>query len=134
MRLLVFLALFTTCEIAFSQDPGSYKCITINPQDFYNNAKLNPEIKVSDVRMKSEFRPERIENAINIPLSKLPCKKAEAISRETTIYLYCKSGTRSCWAAAKFNDMGFKHIYSLEGGITAWKKSGLPVTGIKGNR
>ena len=127
MRLLVFLTLFTSYGIAFSQDTGSYKCVTIAPQDFYSNVKLNPEIKIIDVRMKAEFRPERIENAINIPLSKLPCKKAEAISREKTIYLYCKSGTRSCWAAVKFYDMGFKHIYTLEGGITAWKKAGLPV-------
>jgi rhodanese-related sulfurtransferase len=28
--------------------------------------------------------------------------------------------------------MGFKHIYSLEGGINAWKKKGLPVAERKG--
>ena len=132
MRFLIFLSILMTSGMAFTQDPGGYKCVTITPRDFYSDMKLNPEIKIIDVRMKAEFRTERIENAINIPLSKLPCKKAEAISRETTIYLYCKSGTRSCWAAAKFNDMGFKHIYSLEGGITAWKKAGLPVVGRKG--
>jgi len=127
MRLLVFLTLFTTYGIAFSQDPGGYKCVTISVDDFYSDMKLKPETKVIDVRMKAEFRPEHIENAINIPLSKLPCRKVEEISRETVIYLYCKSGVRSCWAASKFNDMGFKHIYSLDGGINAWKKKGLPV-------
>jgi rhodanese-related sulfurtransferase len=133
MHLVLFLTLLTTSPIASqAQDTGGYKCVTISVDDFYSNMKLKPEIKVIDVRMKAEFRTEHIENAINIPLSKLPCRKAEEISRETVIYLYCKSGVRSCWAASKFNDMGFKHIYSLEGGINAWKKKGLPVAERKG--
>jgi rhodanese-related sulfurtransferase len=133
VHLILFLTLLTTSPIASqAQDTGGYKCVTISVDDFYSNIKLKPEIKVIDVRMKAEFRTEHIENAINIPLSKLPCRKAEEISRETVIYLYCKSGVRSCWAASKFNDMGFKHIYSLEGGINVWKKKGLPVAGRKG--
>jgi rhodanese-related sulfurtransferase len=133
MHLVLFLTLLTTSPIASqAQDTGGYKCVTISVDDFYSNMKLKPGIKVIDVRMKAEFRTEHIENAINIPLSKLPCRKAEEISRETVIYLYCKSGVRSCWAASKFNDMGFKHIYSLEGGINAWKKAGLPVAERKG--
>jgi phage shock protein E len=128
LRLLFFFTLFLSCSIASpSQDTGGYKCVTINIDDFYNDIKLKPEIKIIDVRMKTEFRAERIENAINIPLSKIPCSKADKMDRETVIYLYCKSGVRSCWAEAKFNDMGFRHVYSLDGGINAWKKKGLPV-------
>jgi rhodanese-related sulfurtransferase len=136
MHLVLFLTLLTTSPIVSqAQDTSGYKCVTISVDDFYSDMKLKPEIKVIDVRMKAEFHMERIENAINIPLSKLPCRKAEEMSRETVIYLYCKSGVRSCWAASKFNNMGFKHIYSLEGGISAWKKAGLPVIGRrKGNR
>jgi len=133
MHLILFLILLTTSPIASqAQDTGGYKCVTISVDDFYSDMKLKPELKVIDVSMKTEFLTERIENAINIPLSKLPCRKAEEISRETVIYLYCKSGVRSCLAASKFNDMGFKYIYCLEGGISAWKKAGLPVVGRKG--
>jgi thioredoxin 1 len=127
MRPLIFFMMLMTTELSFPQDPGGYKCITISADDFYSNIKLKPEIKIIDVRMRPEFRKERIKNAINIPVSKLPCKKAEELSRETAIYLYCTSGVRSCHAAAKFNEMGFKYIFSLEGGINAWKKADLPV-------
>jgi rhodanese-related sulfurtransferase len=133
MRLLIFLILLVPGEVAFNQDTGSYKCVTINKDDFYSDIKLKPEIKIIDVRMKAEFWAERIENAINIPLSKIPGRKTEKINPETVIYLYCKSGVRSCWAAAKLNKMGFRHIFSLDGGISTWKKAGLPIlTGRKG--
>jgi rhodanese-related sulfurtransferase len=133
MRSLIFLMLIMTTEFPFPQENSDYKCITLNKDDFYSDMKLNPQIKVIDVRSKSEFMNERIENAINIPLSRLPCKRAKEISRETVIYLYCKVGVRSCSAAAKFNDMGFRHIYVLDGGLNAWKKAGLPlITGPKG--
>jgi rhodanese-related sulfurtransferase len=133
MRLLPFLILLMIPLIAFPQDNSDYKCMTISSEDFYSDMKLKPEIKVIDVRMKTEFRTERIEKAINMPLASLPCSKADKMNRETVLYLYCKSGVRSCWAAAKFNKMGFKHVYSLEGGLNAWKKAGLPLlTGRKG--
>jgi rhodanese-related sulfurtransferase len=101
--------------------------MTISKDDFYCDMKLNPEIKIIDVRSKSEFLAERIEGAVNIPVSKLPCRKAKKIGRETVIYLYCRSGVRSCTAESKFKDMGFKHVFSLENGLIFWKNSGLPV-------
>jgi rhodanese-related sulfurtransferase len=109
--------------------------MTIGKDDFYSDMKLKPEIMIIDVRSKDEFRAERIEGAVNIPISNLPCRKAEKISRETVIYLYCKSGVRSCIAESKFNNIGFKHVFSLGNGISDWKKAGLPVIcGRKGIR
>jgi rhodanese-related sulfurtransferase len=135
MRLFLFLILAFTSEIVFCQDTGAFKCMTISKDDFYSDMKLKPEIKIIDVRSKSEFLAERIEGAVNIPVSKLPCRKAKKISRETVIYLYCKSGVRSCTAESKFNDMGFKHVFSLENGLSYWEKSGFPVVcGRKGIR
>lgn len=135
MRLLTLLILLTIPLLAFPQNNGDFKCMTIGKDDFYSDMKLKPEIMVIDVRTKSEFRAERIEGAVNIPLSTLPCRKAGKIDRETVIYLYCKSGVRSCLAESKFNDMGFRHVFSLGNGLSFWKKSGLPVIcGRKGIR
>lgn len=133
MILLLLLILLTIPLLAFPQKNGDFKCMTISKDDFYSDMKLKPEIKIIDVRSKSEFIAERIEGAVNIPVSKLSCRKAEKLSRETVIYFYCRSGVRSCTAESKFNDMGFKHIFSLENGINDWKKAGFPVlTGRKG--
>jgi rhodanese-related sulfurtransferase len=127
MHLLLALALFVPGNLTAIQDTNTFKCMTISKDDFYSNIKSKPEIKIIDVRSKSEFFAERIKGAVNIPVSKLPCRKAKKISRETIIYLYCKTGVRSCIAESKLNDMGFKHVFSLENGLNLWEKSGLPV-------
>ena len=135
MHLLLLLSLLIPGQFSVVQDTNTFKCITISKDDFYSDMKLKPEIMIIDVRSKDEFLAERIEGAVNIPVDKLPCRKAKKISRETVIYLYCKSGVRSCTAESKFNDMGFKHVFSLGNGIIYWEKSGLPVvSGRKGIR
>jgi rhodanese-related sulfurtransferase len=127
MHFLLALAFFIPGNLTATPDTNTFKCLTITKDDFYSDMKLKPEIMIIDVRSKDEFRAERIEGAVNIPVDKLPCRKAKKISRETVIYLYCKSGVRSCSAESKFNNMGFKHVFSLENGLNFWEKSGLPV-------
>ena len=135
MHLLLLLTFLVPGQFTVAPDTGTFKCMTISKDDFYSDMKLKPEIKIIDVRSKSEFLAERIEGAVNIPVSKLPCRKAKKIGRGTVIYLYCKSGVRSCTAESKFNDMSFKHVFSLENGLSYWEKSGLPVVcGRKGIR
>ena len=43
------------------------------------------------------------------------------------VVAYCDIGRRSRMAAGALAKAGFKEIYSLHGGIAAWKKDGLPV-------
>ena len=40
----------------------------------------------------------------------------------------CRSGTRATLAAATLLDLGFTDVVNLAGGMTAWKKAGLPTT------
>lgn len=40
--------------------------------------------------------------------------------------LYCNAGWRSALAAAALQDMGMDLVCHIEGGFTAWKKSGGP--------
>ena len=41
------------------------------------------------------------------------------------VYVYCKVGGRSASAARTMEDMGFKKIYDLKGGILQWEKEGF---------
>ncbi len=41
------------------------------------------------------------------------------------VYVYCKSGGRSSNAAQMLKDLGFKEVYNLNGGITAWQANGF---------
>ena len=48
-------------------------------------------------------------------------------NKSDPIYLYCKTGLMANWAARTLFDLGYTNVYNLDGGIEAWKKSGLPV-------
>ncbi len=130
-KILLFIPLalsfnFVSAQNVESQD-SVYKCITITVEDFNSLLKSGKEVKIIDVRLPAEFRPERIEHAINIPVLKISAKKTRKLDKESVFVLYCVSGVRSCKAAVKFHELGFKNIYSLEGGIRGWKAKGLPV-------
>jgi rhodanese-related sulfurtransferase len=48
------------------------------------------------------------------------------------IVLYCRSGRMSDLAARKLVRRGYVNVSSLDGGMTAWEKAGLPLKGTQG--
>jgi rhodanese-related sulfurtransferase len=50
-------------------------------------------------------------------------------NKESEIILYCGGGFRSALAADNLQKMGYKNVYSLAGGIKAWKEAGYPMVG-----
>jgi len=80
-------------------------------------------IIIIDVREEGE-RPYVNEfKHLRVPLSSL--KKQQPELRGDVIILFCQSGTRSLEAVQilKSSSNGSKKIYSLKGGISAWKKT-----------
>lgn len=71
-----------------------------------------------------------IEGAIGIPRGVLEMqvlqhpsindKQTTIPSHQRTIYLYCRSGTRSALAAFSLQSMGFENVFSVSGGYRAW--------------
>ena len=45
--------------------------------------------------------------------------------------LYCASGWRSALATYTLKQMGYKNVFSLEGGFANWKKCMLPIVQIE---
>jgi rhodanese-related sulfurtransferase len=81
-----------------------------------------------DVREPKEFEGGRLPGAIHIPLSQLPARQSELAKLVARpVIAYCDSGRRSRMASGTLGKAGFSEIYSLQGGIAAWKKDGLPV-------
>ena len=84
---------------------------------------------VLDVRTPEECAEGTIANASTIDFYAEDFKqKINLINKDKEIYVYCRSGGRSAKAAAILAENGFKKVYNLEGGITAWKENGFPVT------
>jgi rhodanese-related sulfurtransferase len=81
-----------------------------------------------DVREAKEYEGGRLPNAIHIPLSQLGSRAQElAKMAARPVVAYCATGRRSRIAAAALTRVGFKQLYSLHGGVEAWKKDSLPL-------
>lgn len=85
-----------------------------------------------DVREPAEHNTECIENAHLIPLSEICLEKLPA--KSSTIVIHCSAGKRSIEACKKLlaQDCNLS-VYSLEGGLFAWKKAGYPVQHLGGH-
>ena len=79
-----------------------------------------------DVRTPEEFKAERVANSINIPLDKLDAEIA-SLDKTKPVYIICETGRRSLMATKNFEKAGFSDVVDVQGGISAWKKAGLPV-------
>lgn len=82
---------------------------------------------VLDVRTAEEFAAGHLPNAKNIPLPELGERLKELEkSKSNVVITVCASGVRSSSAAAVLGRAGFTQVFSLEGGVDAWKSQGLP--------
>lgn len=96
----------------------SYNHITsIEAQERLKNEK---GIIVLDVRTKEEYETGHISGAILIDVNDLQ-EEAESIltNKESSIFVYCRSGNRSITAANILVKLGYKSVYDL-GGINDW--------------
>lgn len=81
-----------------------------------------------DVREPGEFKDGKLPGALHIPLSQLKDRAGElAKLTSRPVVAYCAFGRRSTGAAAALAKLGFANIYSLRGGLKAWKDAGLPM-------
>jgi rhodanese-related sulfurtransferase len=126
-KLFILAGLLFFYNSATGQVPDSLKYISLRPVDFQKAYQNSDKAVLIDVREFFEYRKSRLEDAVNIPSSGNLQTSADTLSKESSLFLYCTSGFRSRKVARYFFDRGFIKPYSLDGGIIAWKKEGLPV-------
>lgn len=84
------------------------------------------EILLVDVREPIEHKAEFIKGAHLSPLGEVSIDKL--LSKSLPIVMHCHSGKRSAAACQKLLSQDpTLEIYSLEGGIAAWKEAGFDV-------
>jgi rhodanese-related sulfurtransferase len=114
------------------QVPDSMKFRSLGPYDFHLQYLKDDSALLIDVREYFEIRKSRIKEAFYLPSSEGYDIASDTIDKRCSLFFYCYSGGRSKKAALYFYDKGFRKLYSLEGGIVAWKKDGFPV--VKGKK
>jgi len=81
--------------------------------------------RLVDVREPQEHARERITGATLHPLSRLDAGTIERGS-EPRLVVHCQAGRRSAEAMARLRAAGCGEVYSLKGGLDAWRSAGLP--------
>lgn len=86
------------------------------------------DVILIDVREPNEFDHERIKGAVHVPLSTVAFDQLNLKGKKRIVF-QCRSGKRSQLACEKIADdiSDEMELYSLEGGILAWKEAGFTV-------
>ncbi|MCE0723302.1 MULTISPECIES: rhodanese-like domain-containing protein [Legionella] len=88
----------------------------------------NPNLCLIDVRELEEWQEFHISGALHIPKDIIASSIAATIpNKDQPIYLHCKGGVRSLFAAQSLMDLGYQEVYSVDGGIIDWAMSGYPI-------
>jgi thioredoxin 1 len=122
---IIFLLIFLAT--AYSQKADTVKYQSLEPYDFHLEYLKADSAMLVDVREPFEFRGRRIKDAVNMPSSGDLDFAADTIDKNYAMFFYCTTDYRSKRVAEIFAEKGFSKVYSLDGGIVAWKKDGFPV-------
>jgi rhodanese-related sulfurtransferase len=82
-----------------------------------------------DVREESEYAKDHLPGAIHLGKGIIERDIEERVPDPSTpMVLYCGGGFRSALAADNLQEMGFRNVLSMDGGIREWREKGLPLT------
>lgn len=90
----------------------------ISVQELQSLRDKNADFLILDVRNADEFAFCNLGGHL-IPMGELP-QRFHELESEKQIIIHCHAGGRSRRATEFLMKQGFKKVYNLRGGITAW--------------
>lgn len=120
-----FFFILAMLMVNFAQAVGNKAVLPIEAVQLLNRENALP----LDIRSADDFAAGHIINAVHIPAAEIKTRSGELKkSADRPILVYCASGTSSAAAVKELNAAGFETVYSLKGGISAWRTDNLPLT------
>ncbi len=106
----------------------NHKIKTIDVHELKKRYDTLPELCLIDVRENHEWKEMHIPRALHIPKDTLVSViEQELPDHKRPIYLHCRGGVRSLYAANCLMGLGYQEVYSIDGGIMEWINAGYPV-------
>ncbi len=99
---------------------------TLPPSKAMRLIAAKSDLLLVDVRSPSELKNGSIAGSTLIPLWDI-VKGRKTIPKGKPVLLICAVGGRSLALGEAMYRYGYKEVYNLKGGISAWKSAGLPV-------
>jgi len=126
MRISIYFTFFIftcfSCNTSVSQEQTSH---VLSPQTFKKMME-DDNVVVLDVRTPGEVAEGVIGKPTIINFQDADFEaRLTTLDKTKTYLVYCKAGGRSSRAKAILDSNGFKDVYDLDGGITAWNAAGL---------
>ena len=84
--------------------------------DYHNT----PGAVLLDVRTPQEYSEGHIPESKNVPLQTLDKVRSVVENKDTELFVYCYSGTRSRQAATVLGQMGYTKVHNI-GGISSYR-------------
>ena len=82
-----------------------------------------------DVREESEWAKDHLPGAIHLGKGVIERDVEQRVSDlNAPVVLYCGGGYRSALAADNLQQMGYRNVLSMDGGIREWRGKGFPLS------
>lgn len=101
----------------------------VTPQEVREMIQRGDDVAVIDVREPNEWNLGHVPRAAHIPRGVLESTIEPRVPRERKVVLYCASGNRSALAAESLQQMGYRDVSSMAGGIRGWTDAGGEIEG-----
>ena len=100
----------------------------VSADDLKKSLDEKDNVVTLDVRTEGEYSRGKIEGSINIPLDYIPEKVEKSIpDKDSKIFVYCLSGSRSVYAVDEMIKMGYKNVFNLSNGLLVWRAMNFPL-------
>lgn len=106
------------------QQKGSFA--SISPADAKTMLETRSDVLLVDVRSPEELKEGAIHGAVLVPFFSV-MRGQHNLAPDKPLILVCAVGGRSYAAGQMLAAKGFREVYNLSGGMSAWKRAGLPV-------
>lgn len=82
-----------------------------------------------DVRNANDYKKGHVINSISVPDTELAERK-EGLEKhkKKVVIAYCEHGNISSKTARSLKADGFEQVYTMKGGVMAWRNANLPLT------
>ena len=130
---LVTIVLANGCaQYTKNQETPTQTIENVTPQEAFTliqDNKNNPEFIILDVRTVEEFTERYTENTILIDYySESFRDELNQLDKNKLYLIYCRSGNRSGKALDIMEELNFKEVYNVLGGIITWNTEESPTT------
>ncbi len=127
-KLLCVISLFLASLSGFGQSTGKVVYQELEPAAFGQTYQKTPGAVLLDVRTAEEYGEGHLAQARNVDYKRDDFRQQVAkLDKSKPYFVYCKAGVRSEKAADLMKELGFRQVYTLEGGIDEWEDEDLPV-------